>query len=116
MKTFRRPELGFTLLELLVALVVLGLLAGIVAPKYFNQLGKSETNVAWHRRHNVGFRCALAERRPHQPTKLVGSQPACNYPHPQPLSRKRERGDSRPTIGSGPVGANSFAMGRVAAP
>ncbi len=42
----RRPEQGFTLLELLVVLVVLGLLAGIVAPKYFNQLGRSETKVA----------------------------------------------------------------------
>lgn len=37
---------GFTLLELLVVLVVLGLLAGIVGPKYFNQLGKSEAKVA----------------------------------------------------------------------
>lgn len=37
---------GFTLLELLVVLVVLGLLAGIVAPKYFSQLGKSEVKVA----------------------------------------------------------------------
>jgi general secretion pathway protein G len=37
---------GFTLLELLVVLVVLGLLAGLVAPKYFNQLGKSEAKVA----------------------------------------------------------------------
>lgn len=40
------PSQGFTLLELLVVLVVLGLLAGIVAPRYFNQLGKSETKVA----------------------------------------------------------------------
>lgn len=39
-------QLGFTLLELLVVLVVLGLLAGIVAPKYFTQLGKSEVKVA----------------------------------------------------------------------
>ena len=46
MKMHRRPEQGFTLLELLVVLVVLGLLAGIVAPKYFNQLGRSETKVA----------------------------------------------------------------------
>lgn len=37
---------GFTLLELLVVLVVLGLLAGIVAPKYFSQLGRSQTKVA----------------------------------------------------------------------
>ncbi|MFZ6049095.1 type II secretion system major pseudopilin GspG [Pseudomonas sp. CR3202] len=42
----RRTIHGFTLLELLVVLVVLGLLAGIVAPKYFNQLGRSETKVA----------------------------------------------------------------------
>lgn len=42
----RRPDRGFTLLELLVVLVVLGLLAGIVAPKYFTQLGRSEVKVA----------------------------------------------------------------------
>ena len=40
------PRRGFTLLELLVVLVVLGLLAGIVAPRYFNQLGKSEAKEA----------------------------------------------------------------------
>lgn len=40
------PQHGFTLLELLVVLVVLGLLAGIVAPKYFSQLGRSEAKVA----------------------------------------------------------------------
>jgi general secretion pathway protein G len=37
---------GFTLLELLVVLVILGLLAGIVAPRYFSQVGKSEAKTA----------------------------------------------------------------------
>lgn len=41
-----RPTRGFTLLELLVVLVVLGLLASLVAPKYFKQLGKSEAKTA----------------------------------------------------------------------
>jgi len=37
---------GFTLLELLVVLVIIGLLAGYVGPKYFSQIGKSEVKAA----------------------------------------------------------------------
>jgi general secretion pathway protein G len=37
---------GFTLLELLVVVVIIGLLAGFVAPRYFGQVGKSEIGVA----------------------------------------------------------------------
>lgn len=37
---------GFTLLELLVVLVILGLLVGIVAPRFFGQVGKSEVKTA----------------------------------------------------------------------
>jgi general secretion pathway protein G len=37
---------GFTLLELLVVMVIIGLLAGIVAPRYFSQVGKSRVKAA----------------------------------------------------------------------
>ncbi|HWU35243.1 MAG TPA: type II secretion system major pseudopilin GspG [Methylovorus sp.] len=37
---------GFTLLELLVVMVIIGLLAGYVGPKYFAQIGKSEVKTA----------------------------------------------------------------------
>jgi len=37
---------GFTLLELLVVMVIIGLLVGYVAPRYFGQIGKSEVKVA----------------------------------------------------------------------
>ncbi len=37
---------GFTLLELLVVMVIIGLLAGYVGPKYFAQIGKSEIKAA----------------------------------------------------------------------
>ena len=37
---------GFTLLEWLVVIAIIGLLAGYVAPRYFSQVGKSEIQVA----------------------------------------------------------------------
>ncbi|WP_426323369.1 type II secretion system major pseudopilin GspG [Pseudoduganella sp. R-43] len=37
---------GFTLLELLVVIVIVGMLAAFVGPKYFSQIGKSKVQIA----------------------------------------------------------------------
>ncbi len=41
-----RSQAGFTLLELLVVVLIIGLLASYVGPKYFAQIGKSEVATA----------------------------------------------------------------------
>jgi general secretion pathway protein G len=46
---------GFTLLELLVVIVIIGLLASIAAPKLFSQIGKSETKTAAAQLESLGL-------------------------------------------------------------
>lgn len=52
---------GFTLLELLVVMVIIGLLASYVGPKYFQQIGKSEIKTV--RAQIDGFEKALEQYR-----------------------------------------------------
>ena len=37
---------GFTMIELLIVIVIMGLLASLVAPKFFSQLSSSERGIA----------------------------------------------------------------------
>lgn len=45
-RTARQAMIGFTLLELLVVVAIIGLLAAYVGPKYFGQIGKAEVKAA----------------------------------------------------------------------
>ena len=46
MSRIRTSSFGFTLLDLLVVMVIIGLLVGYVGPMYFKQVGKSEIKAA----------------------------------------------------------------------
>ena len=77
----KKRNLGFTLLELLVVIVIIGLLAGYVAPKYFSQVGKSETQVA--RAQIDSLEKALDQFRldtRHYPTAEQGLEALMNKP------------------------------------
>jgi general secretion pathway protein G len=66
---------GFTLLELLVVMVIIGLLASLVAPRYFEQIGKSNAKVA--RSQIVSIEKGLDQYRldtGHYPTTEQGLQ------------------------------------------
>lgn len=76
---------GFTLLELLVVMVIIGLLAGYVGPKYFAQIGKSETKAARAQIDALGK--ALDQFRldtGHYPTTEEGLQVLVAHPASEP--------------------------------
>jgi general secretion pathway protein G len=77
---------GFTLIELLVVVVIIGLLAGFVAPRYFSQLGKSEVQIA--RAQIDSFEKALDQYRldtRRYPTTDQGLRALIERPSNEPL-------------------------------
>lgn len=79
---------GFTLLELLVVIVIIGLLAAFVAPKYFGQISKSKTQVA--RAQIESFEKGIDQFRVdigHFPTTEQGLNSLYSQPANEPLWR-----------------------------
>ena len=46
MKRCKKKEMGFSLIELLIVMVIMGLLAALVGPRMFGKVGKSKQNAA----------------------------------------------------------------------
>ena len=46
MRRFNKKEKGFTLIEMLIVMVILGLLAALVGPRMFGKVGKSRQKAA----------------------------------------------------------------------
>ncbi len=46
MKKHKKKEMGFSLIELLIVMVIMGLLAALVGPRMFGKVGKSKQNAA----------------------------------------------------------------------
>ena len=46
MRKHKKKEMGFSLIELLIVMVIMGLLAALVGPRMFGKVGKSKQNAA----------------------------------------------------------------------
>jgi general secretion pathway protein G len=85
MRRTRRTAAGFTLLELLVVMVIIGLLASFVGPRLFAQIGKSEVKTA--RAQVAGLQQALDQYRidtGHYPSSEQGLRALNEKPADEP--------------------------------
>jgi general secretion pathway protein G len=81
----KRLAPGFTLLELLVVIVIIGLLAAYVGPRYFSQIGKAKDVSA--KQQIVAFGKALDTYRldtGHYPTTEQGLAALVSKPNDEP--------------------------------
>ena len=60
-------EAGFTLLELLVVLVIIGLISGLVGPQVMSLLGKAKSDVAKVQMDNIEGLSALIKKPSNMP-------------------------------------------------
>ena len=87
LRTRARPR-GFTLLELLVVILIIGLLTGIVGPRFMSQISRSETTAA--RAQIDAFDKALQSYRidvGHYPDAAAGLQALVAQPAGEPRWR-----------------------------
>lgn len=91
-------QTGFTLLELLVVMVIVGLLASYVAPRFFDQVGKSEAKAT--RAQLDAFEKALGAYRldtGHFPTNEQGLRALVERPADEPRWTKPYLSKALPT-------------------
>ena len=74
-RSHSKNQKGFTLIELIVVLVILGLLAGVVGPRLWNRVGRSKTQVAKLQIEQLGTALSLFRFDVgHYPTSAQGLQ------------------------------------------
>jgi general secretion pathway protein G len=81
----RRREAGFTLLELLVVLAIMGLLAAIIGPQVIKYLGSSRTSTAKVQIQNIVAALELYKLDVgHYPTQAEGLNALVTAPQSEP--------------------------------